>query len=134
MFEELALLAPTFVPDDPLGVIRAHDGAAKLLDHSALVVERRLEMLNVFLVSNRAYDESDGRAMNSVIDMSSWSHRELILGIPIRNEIDLDFLPKRKETSEQPFVDNFSTLTVHLKHTFSTKKETKSYMFTTRLL
>jgi len=53
MFEQLALLTPTVIPDDPLGVVRPSDSAAKLLDHSALVVERRLEMLNVFLVSAR---------------------------------------------------------------------------------
>jgi hypothetical protein len=50
MFEELALLTPAIIPEDPLGVIRPRDSAARLLDHSALVVERRLEMLNVFLV------------------------------------------------------------------------------------
>jgi hypothetical protein len=50
MFEELALLTPAIIPEDPLGVIRPSDSAARLLDHSALVVERRIEMLNVFLV------------------------------------------------------------------------------------
>ena len=50
MFEELALLAPAIVPEDPLGVVRSSDSAAALLDHSALIVERQIEMLNVFLV------------------------------------------------------------------------------------
>ena len=50
MFEQLALLTPAIIPEDPQGVIRIGDSAAKLLDHSALVMERRLEMLNVFLV------------------------------------------------------------------------------------
>lgn len=50
MFETLALLTPAIVPHDPQGVIRIGDSAAKLLDNSALVMERRLEMLNVFLV------------------------------------------------------------------------------------
>jgi hypothetical protein len=50
MFEQLALLTPAIIPDDPQGVVRIGDSAAKLLDHSALVMERRLEMLNVFLV------------------------------------------------------------------------------------
>jgi len=52
MFEELALLTPAIIPEDPLGVIRSGDAAAKLLENSALVVERRLEMLKVFLVPN----------------------------------------------------------------------------------
>ena len=50
MFEKLALLTPAIIPEDPHGVIRIGDSAAKLLDNSALVMERRLEMLNVFLV------------------------------------------------------------------------------------
>ena len=50
MFEELALLTPAIIPEDPLGVVRLGDSAAALLDHSALVVERQIEMLNVFLV------------------------------------------------------------------------------------
>ena len=50
MFEELALLAPTIIPDDPRSVIRFGDSAAKILDNSALVIERKLEMLNIFLV------------------------------------------------------------------------------------
>jgi hypothetical protein len=50
MFEQLALLTPTVIPNDRLGVIQPHHSIAKLLGHSALVVERRLEMLNVFLV------------------------------------------------------------------------------------
>ena len=50
VFEELALLAPAIVPEDPLGVVRSSDSAAALLDHSALIVERQIEMLNVFLV------------------------------------------------------------------------------------
>jgi hypothetical protein len=51
MFEQLALLTSAIIPEDPQGVIRFGDSAAKLLDHSALVVERRLEMLTVFLVT-----------------------------------------------------------------------------------
>ena len=51
MFEQLALLTPVLIPEDPEGVIRVGDSAAELLDHSALVMERRLEMLNVFLVT-----------------------------------------------------------------------------------
>lgn len=50
MFEQLALLTPAIVPKDPQSVIRPEDSAAKLLDHSALVMERKLEMMNVFLV------------------------------------------------------------------------------------
>jgi hypothetical protein len=50
MFEKLALLTPAIIPEDPQGVVRIGDSAAKLLDNSALVMERRLEMLNVFLV------------------------------------------------------------------------------------
>jgi len=50
MFEQLALLAPAIIPEDPEGIIRSSDSAAKLLDNSALVVERRLEMMTVFLV------------------------------------------------------------------------------------
>jgi hypothetical protein len=50
MFEQLALLSPAIIPHDTEGIIRLGDGAATLLDNSALVVERRLEMLNVFLV------------------------------------------------------------------------------------
>jgi hypothetical protein len=67
MFEELALLTPAIIPDDPLGVIRPSDSAARLLDHSALVVERRLEMLNVFLVL-RLRTFFNRRAMNNVIN------------------------------------------------------------------
>jgi hypothetical protein len=51
MFEELALLAPTIVPDDEHGVIRFGDSASRILDNSALVIERKIEMLNIFLVS-----------------------------------------------------------------------------------
>jgi hypothetical protein len=50
MFEELALLTPAIIPEDPMGVVRVGDSAAALLDHSALIVERQIEMLNVFLV------------------------------------------------------------------------------------
>jgi hypothetical protein len=50
MFEELALLLPAIIPDDPEGIIRRDDSVAKLLDNPALIVERRIEMLNVFLV------------------------------------------------------------------------------------
>jgi len=50
MFERLALLTPAIIPEDPQGVVQIGDSAAKLLDNSALVMERRLEMLNVFLV------------------------------------------------------------------------------------
>ena len=49
MFERLALLTPAIIPEDPQGVVQIGDSAAKLLDNSALVMER-LEMLNVFLV------------------------------------------------------------------------------------
>jgi hypothetical protein len=50
LFEELALLLPAIAFPDPTGVIRQEDRAAQLLEHPALVVERSLEMLNVFLV------------------------------------------------------------------------------------
>lgn len=50
MFEELALMTPAIIPEDPMGVVRPNDSAAALLDHSALIVERQIEMLNVFLV------------------------------------------------------------------------------------
>jgi hypothetical protein len=50
MFEELALLAPTIVPEDEHGVIRFGDSASRILDNSALVIERKVEMLNIFLV------------------------------------------------------------------------------------
>jgi hypothetical protein len=50
LFEALALLTPAIIPEDPMGVVRVGDSAAALLDHSALIVERQIEMLNVFLV------------------------------------------------------------------------------------
>ena len=55
MFEQLALLTPTIIPEDPQGVIRVGDSAAKILDNTALVVERRLEMMNVLLVGGPLY-------------------------------------------------------------------------------
>ena len=50
MFEELALDLPAIIPDDPHGVIRRSDSVAKILDNSALVIERKMEMMTVFLV------------------------------------------------------------------------------------
>jgi len=50
IFEQLSLLNPAFIPTDPHGVLRPSDPVAKILDNSALVIERRLEMLNVFIV------------------------------------------------------------------------------------
>jgi len=70
-FEELALLAPAIIPDDPRGVIRLGDSAAKILDNSALVIERKLEMLNIFLVHKPSGIELTERVMNNAIDMSS---------------------------------------------------------------
>jgi hypothetical protein len=52
MFEQLALLTPVIIPEDPQGVIRVGDSAAKILENTALVVERRLEMMNVLLVNS----------------------------------------------------------------------------------
>jgi hypothetical protein len=74
MFEELALLLPTVIPDDPMGVIRRTDSVAKLLDNPALVVERRLEMLNVFLVLTNS--DPDNRDSNNAIATSSWILKE----------------------------------------------------------
>jgi hypothetical protein len=65
MFEELALLLPAVVPDDPMGIIRKTDSVARLLDNPALVVERRIEMLNVFLVLT--HSDPDNRASNNAI-------------------------------------------------------------------
>jgi hypothetical protein len=84
MFEQLALLTPAILPDDPQGVIRIGDSAAKLLDHSALVMERRLEMLNVFLVRIPVLKGVDNRDMNSVINTSSWILKVTTLGINSR--------------------------------------------------
>jgi Scramblase len=60
MFEKLALLTPAIIPEDPDAVIRPDDGAARLLDNTALVVERRIEMLNVFLVFTLAIQLTKG--------------------------------------------------------------------------
>ena len=71
MFEELALLSPAIIPEDADGVVRLDDSAAKLLDNSALVMERKLEMLNVFLVS--CLDENlylTPRGLNNAIGTS----------------------------------------------------------------
>lgn len=78
MFEQLALLAPAVVPDDPLGVIRSHDSAAKLLNQSALVIERRLEMLNVFLVTAFLLSVLTSRATNNAIATLLWIHKGII--------------------------------------------------------
>ncbi|BFZ59997.1 hypothetical protein YB2330_001019 [Saitoella coloradoensis] len=40
---------PVIVPDDPLGLVKRDTPAAKLLEQPALVVERQIEMMNVFL-------------------------------------------------------------------------------------
>ena len=78
-FEELALLTPAIIPEDPMGVVRPRDSAAALLDHSALVVERQIEMLNVFLVfALTAVIEY--RVSNNVIVMLSWTPREIMSG------------------------------------------------------
>lgn len=68
VFEELALLAPTIIPDDPRTVIRFGDSASKILDNSALVIERKIEMLNIFLVSSiSGHELTEGlRTMQSI--------------------------------------------------------------------
>ena len=78
MFEQLALLTPTVVPDDPLGVIRPHDSAAKILNQSALVVERKLEMLNVFLVTAFLLSVLMSRATSNAIATLLWIHKGII--------------------------------------------------------
>jgi hypothetical protein len=67
LFEELALLTPAIIPKDPMGTVRTSDSAAALLDHSALVVERQIELLNVFLVSTPSLTLRTGiRTMQSI--------------------------------------------------------------------
>jgi len=72
MFEQLALLTPTIIPEDPQGVIRFGDSAAKILDNTALVVERRLEMMNVLLVHRQllAFKVNDPRDGNNATGTS----------------------------------------------------------------
>jgi len=48
--QQLSLLSPTVIPIDPEGALLPSDPVTKILDNSALVIERRIEMLNVFLV------------------------------------------------------------------------------------
>jgi hypothetical protein len=43
------LLAPVYIPEDPSGVLKSTHPAAALLSQSALVVQRQIEMLNIFL-------------------------------------------------------------------------------------
>jgi hypothetical protein len=69
MFEQLALLTPVIIPDDPQGVIRVGDSAAKILENTALVVERRLEMMNVLLVKAPEIEIDVSRDGNNVIGM-----------------------------------------------------------------
>lgn len=43
------LLAPVHIPEDERGVIRSQHPATKLLTNSGLVVQRQIEMMNLFL-------------------------------------------------------------------------------------
>ena len=122
MFEQLALLTPVIIPSDPKGVIRTHDSAARLLDNSALVIERRLELLNVFIVS--PFESVLIRDLNNVIDMLLWTLKANILGICIEEMVDLDILRKKMRGLEVPLNDKRYELIDHLKRTFSIKKET----------
>jgi hypothetical protein len=69
MFEQLALLTPVIIPEDPQGIIRMGDSAAKILENTALVVERRLEMMNVLLVIATEKEVDVSRDGNNVIGM-----------------------------------------------------------------
>jgi len=69
MFEQLALLTPVIIPEDPQGIIRMGDSAAKILENTALVVERRLEMMNVLLVLATEKEVDVSRDGSSVIGM-----------------------------------------------------------------
>ena len=44
-----SLLRPVHIPEDPDGVLRETHPAMKLLDNSAIVVQRQLEMMNVLM-------------------------------------------------------------------------------------
>ena len=43
------LLAPVYIPEDPNGVLKSSHPAARLLDNSALVIQRQLEVGNLLL-------------------------------------------------------------------------------------
>jgi len=43
------LLAPVHCPEDPNGVLRSNHPATKILENSAIVVQRELEMMNIML-------------------------------------------------------------------------------------
>jgi hypothetical protein len=66
MFEELALLAPTIVPEDERGVIRF--GIRRVGFWITVLIERKVEMLNIFLVGPYVVAEPNGRGMNNTID------------------------------------------------------------------
>lgn len=44
-----SLLAPVHIPEDPNGVLKSSHPAARLLDNSALVIQRQLELGNLLL-------------------------------------------------------------------------------------
>jgi hypothetical protein len=74
-----------------MGTVRTSDSAAALLDHSALVIERQIELLNVFLVSTLTLTLKTGiRTMQSICHygppgqpcrVQTWSLYELMSGI-----------------------------------------------------
>ena len=43
------LLSPVTIPDDPAGVLRSDHPATSILSHSAVVITRQLELMNVML-------------------------------------------------------------------------------------
>ena len=44
-----SLLTPVHIPEDPNGVLKSSHPAARLLDNSALVIQRQLELGNLLL-------------------------------------------------------------------------------------
>lgn len=44
-----SLLSPVHIPEDPNGVLKSSHPAARILDNSALVIQRQLELGNLLL-------------------------------------------------------------------------------------
>lgn len=61
--ESSDLVAPVNIPNDPDGVLRPDHPAMEILNHSSLVIQRQIEMMNVFLGFEQAnrYIIMDGR-------------------------------------------------------------------------
>ncbi|GAB7342924.1 hypothetical protein MBLNU457_g1034t1 [Dothideomycetes sp. NU457] len=61
--ESSDLVAPVRIPDDPDGVLQPDHPAMAILNHSSIVVQRQIEMMNVFLGFEQAnrYVLMDGR-------------------------------------------------------------------------